>query len=147
MVEFLLRLRKYPILRDVARIILRGYYNFMLPNSVVIGEGTEIVHSHGVGFHPKVKIGRNCKIHQAVTVGRANILVPEPDDYIGVTVEDDVILGGQANIYGPDDGLTVGRGTFVAACALLLESTGEWEIWAGVPAKKIGERERPPGLE
>jgi len=29
----------------------------------------------------------------------------------------------------------------VGANAVLLESTGEWEIWAGVPAVRVGERE------
>ena len=31
----------------------------------------------------------------------------------------------------------------VGSNALLLESTGEWEIWGGVPARKISDRERP----
>jgi serine O-acetyltransferase len=143
MVELLLSLRRYPILRDIARAILRGYYSLMIPNSVVLGEGTRIIHSNGVNFHPKVVIGRNVHIHHEVSIGRANIEVDEPEDYPGVVVEDDVILGAHVKIYAPEEGLTVGRGTLVAACALLLESTGEYEVWAGLPARKIGDRERP----
>ena len=54
-----------------------------------------------------------------------------------------MILGAHVKIYAPEDGLTVGRGTLVAACALLLESTGEYEVWAGLPARKVGDRKRP----
>jgi len=36
--------------------------------------------------------------------------------------------------------LRVGRGTVVGANAVLLESTGENELWAGVPARKVGLR-------
>ena len=38
------------------------------------------------------------------------------------------------------DRLIVGKGTVVAANAVLTCSTGENEIWAGVPAKCIGKR-------
>jgi serine O-acetyltransferase len=37
--------------------------------------------------------------------------------------------------------LRVGRGTVLGANAVLLESTGEGEVWAGLPAKKAGPRE------
>lgn len=36
--------------------------------------------------------------------------------------------------------MTIAKGTIVAANAVLLCSTGENEIWAGVPAKCIGKR-------
>ena len=38
--------------------------------------------------------------------------------------------------------LVVDRGTVVAANAVLTCSTGENEIWAGVPAKCVGKRNR-----
>jgi serine O-acetyltransferase len=38
--------------------------------------------------------------------------------------------------------LRVGRGTMVGANAVLLESTGEDEIWAGIPARCVGKRAR-----
>jgi serine O-acetyltransferase len=36
--------------------------------------------------------------------------------------------------------LVVGKGTVVGANAVLTQSTGEYEIWAGIPASKIGAR-------
>jgi len=37
--------------------------------------------------------------------------------------------------------LRVRQSTVVGANSVLLTSTGENEIWAGIPAKRIGERE------
>jgi serine O-acetyltransferase len=37
--------------------------------------------------------------------------------------------------------LHVGRGTVLGANAVLLDSTGEGETWAGLPARKVGQRE------
>ena len=43
----------------------------------------------------------------------------------------------------PDEGiLRVGCGTVIGANPVLLQSTGDWEIWAGMPAHKVGEREQ-----
>lgn len=36
--------------------------------------------------------------------------------------------------------LIVGEGTIIGANAVLTQSTGDYEIWAGVPAVKIGKR-------
>jgi serine O-acetyltransferase len=37
--------------------------------------------------------------------------------------------------------MTIGAGSVIGANAVLLESTGENEIWVGIPAKKKGMRE------
>ena len=37
--------------------------------------------------------------------------------------------------------LVVGKGTIIGANAVLTQSTGENEIWAGIPAKLIGKRQ------
>lgn len=37
-------------------------------------------------------------------------------------------------------GVTIGEGAVVAAGAVVTKSIPPWEIWAGVPARKIGER-------
>jgi serine O-acetyltransferase len=35
----------------------------------------------------------------------------------------------------------VRRGSVIGANAVLLESTGEYEIWAGIPAHCVGKRD------
>jgi maltose O-acetyltransferase len=59
--------------------------------------------------------------------------------YGKVRLEDNVFVGLRAVIL---KGVTVRRGGVVAAGAVLTKDVGEFEIWAGVPAVKIGDRNR-----
>lgn len=52
-------------------------------------------------------------------------------------IEDDAWIGFGAIIM---QGVTIGRGAIIAAGAVVTKSVGPYEIHAGVPAKKIGER-------
>jgi acetyltransferase-like isoleucine patch superfamily enzyme len=56
-----------------------------------------------------------------------------PETIIG----DDVWVGFSAVIM---QGVTVGRGAIVGALAVVTKDIPPYEIWAGVPARKIGER-------
>jgi serine O-acetyltransferase len=77
-----------------------------------------------------------------VTLGRADVHRPaEQSAFEGIVVEDDVILASGAKVLCRQGILRIGRGTVVGANAVLLESTGENEIWAGVPARCLGKRE------
>jgi len=88
-------------------------------------------------------IGNRVKIYPGVILGRADIYQPmEKSDFEGIVIEDDVILAPGAKVLGKNGVLKVARGTVVGANAVLLESTGEEEIWAGVPAKRVGFRDR-----
>ncbi len=55
----------------------------------------------------------------------------------GITVEDDCWLGSGATIL---DGVTVGRGSIVAAGAVVTKSFPAMSIIGGVPATRIGDR-------
>ena len=54
-----------------------------------------------------------------------------------ITLEDDVWIGAEAVIL---KGVTIGRGAIVAAGSVVTKSVGAYEIWGGIPAKKIGMR-------
>ena len=54
-------------------------------------------------------------------------------------VKENAILGAGCKVLFQDD-IVIGKGTVIGANSVLLCSTGENEIWAGVPAKKIGVR-------
>lgn len=114
-----------------------------IPRSVEIGEGFDLVHGgFGVVIHPKSKIGRDVKIYPGVTLGRADIHLPmEQSKFVGIEIGDGAILAAGAKVLCKEGTLHVGRGTVVGANAVLLESTGDGEMWAGMPAKKIGMRE------
>jgi acetyltransferase-like isoleucine patch superfamily enzyme len=54
-----------------------------------------------------------------------------------IALEGDVWIGANAVLL---KGVTIGRGAIVAAGAVVRDSIPAYEIWGGVPAKKIGER-------
>lgn len=117
-----------------------------IPCSVKIGEGFELVHGgFGVVIHPNTVIGKRVKVYPGVTLGRADIYKPSASSrFEGFIIEDDAILSPGAKILCKEGILKVGKGTVVGANAVLLESTGDMEIWAGVPARCTGKR---PALE
>jgi serine O-acetyltransferase len=114
-----------------------------VPRSVQIGEGFTLVHGgFGVVVHPNTEIGNNVKIYPGVTLGRADIHLPiEHSKFQGIEIGDDAILSPGSKVLCKEGVLRMGRGTVLGANAVLLESTGEGEIWAGLPAKKVGARE------
>lgn len=79
-----------------------------------------------------------------MTIGRADgYLPPELTKVRSIRIGDDVVIFPGAKIAATGD-FVIGNGTVVGANAVLTESTGEWEIWAGNPAKMIGYRPRQP---
>jgi serine O-acetyltransferase len=114
-----------------------------IPVSVAIGPGFLLHHGGaGVVIHPQTVIGARVGIYPGVTLGRADVYRPASvSKFEGIVVADDVILGAGAKILCDDGILRIGRGTVIGANAVLTESTGENELWAGIPAKKVGLRE------
>lgn len=115
-----------------------------IPLSVPIGEDFILEHGgHGVVIHSKAKIGDRVRIYQGVTLGRADIYQSMDHSlFEGIQIGDDVILSPGCKVLCREGILSVGKGTVVGANAVLLESTGENEIWAGSPARCVGERPR-----
>jgi serine O-acetyltransferase len=114
-----------------------------IPPSVRIGRDFELAHGgFGVVIHSRTTIGERVKIYPGAGVGRADIHRPiSQSRFEGIAIEDDVILSPGAKVLCKEGLLRVGRGTVIGANAVLLQSTGEWEIWAGIPARCIGKRE------
>ena len=114
-----------------------------IPRPVKIGQEFLLLHGgFGVVIHPWTTIHDRVRIYPGVTLGRADVQRPiEKSAFKGFDVQDDVILSSGAKLLGRDGILRIGRATIVAANAVLLESTGENEIWAGVPARCIGKHD------
>lgn len=134
--------RNWPLIGRLAYYALK-LLGVEIPRSVPIGEGFELAHGGvGVVIHSRAVIGARVKIYPGVTLGRADIHLPmERSKFTGIVIEDDVILSPGAKVLCKEGTLRVARGTVVGANAVLLQSTGENEIWAGVPARCIGQRE------
>lgn len=60
-----------------------------------------------------------------------------PENDRPVVIEEDVWCGANVTIL---KGVTIGRGSVIAAGAVVTKNVGEYEIWGGVPAKKIKNR-------
>jgi acetyltransferase-like isoleucine patch superfamily enzyme len=121
--------------------ILKGYYK----NLMVIGDHTWIgqqcfFHSAGglrigkaVGIGPKVTILTSQ--HQALD--RDVPVYFSPIEFAEVVLEDGCDIGAGAILL---PGVRVGEGAIVGAGAVVTHNIPPYEIWAGVPARKIRER-------
>jgi serine O-acetyltransferase len=136
--------RQWPILGRMAYLILK-LLGIEIPISVKIGHDFELTHGgFGVVIHSKSRIGDRVKIYPGVTIGRSDVHLPYQDSkFTGILIEDDVLLASGSKILGKEGELKVRRGTVIGANAVLLSSTGENEIWAGIPAKCISSRDLP----
>lgn len=135
--------RNWPLIGQLAYYSLK-LLGVEIPRSVKIGEQFELAHGAvGLVVHPKTMIGARVKIYPGVTLGRADIHKPMAESkFEAIEVEDDVILSPGAKILCKEGILRIGKRTIVGANAVLLETTGEGEIWAGVPARCVGKRDR-----
>jgi serine O-acetyltransferase len=140
-VSTLVYARQIPFLGGLAYYSLK-FLGIEIPRSVIVGEGIELAHGgFGVVIHPQTVIGKRVKIYPGVTLGRADIYRSLHESrFEGIVVEDDVILSPGAKVLCKEGVLRIGRGSVVGANAVLLESIGEGEIWAGIPAQQIGNR-------
>ncbi len=142
LVTSLLYARRMPVLGRAAYYALK-LLGVEVPLSVPVGPGCELEHGgFGVVIHSKARLGSRVKLYPGVTLGRADIYRPATQSrFEGIVIEDDVILCPGAKVLCKEGVLVVGRGTVLGANAVLLGSTGENEIWAGVPARCVGKRE------
>ncbi len=138
--------RTWPLVGCLAYYALK-LLGVEIPLSVKIGRNFELAHGgFGVVVHSRTVIGERVKIYPGVNLGRADIYRPaEQSGFEGIVIEDDVILAAGAKVLGKKGVLRVRRGTMVGANAVLLQSTGEWEIWAGIPARCVGHRKPEDG--
>ena len=113
------------------------------PRTVEWSAPLELAHGAvGLVVHSRTRIGSRVTLMPGVVVGRSDSYIPERAVATGrVVIGDDVTVGAGAKVlFKPGQELVVARGTIVGANAVLLESTGAEEIWAGNPARRVGTR-------
>ncbi len=139
--------RQTPVLGKLAYYLLK-FLGAEIPCSVMVGPAFLLEHGgFGVVIHSRTKIGARVHIYPGVTLGRADIYRSSAHSrFVGIIIEDDVILSPGAKILCKEGTLVVGRGSVIGANAVLLQSTGEDEIWVGAPAHCAGKRP-PDGVE
>jgi serine O-acetyltransferase len=100
-----------------------------------IGPGLHLVHSSGVVIGTYAVIGKNCRVHQGVTIGPPRGATGGGSDL--ATIGDDVSFGAGAVVMA---GVSIGDGAVIGANAVVTKDVGPYEIVAGVPAKVVGHR-------
>lgn len=113
--------------------------NITIGNNVQFGEYCNV--------SSNIKLGNNILIAGRVCfVGRNDHIFTIPEQLIwngargmdGTTVvEDDVWIGHNSTIIA---GVTIGKGSIIAAGSIVNKNVPACEIWGGVPAKKIQDR-------
>jgi serine O-acetyltransferase len=127
------------------RLVLPALLRLMsvdIPGSVKIGKDLKIGHvGFGLVIHGNTEIGDRVVLNAGVLVGRLDQYGDFNKGPAHFVIEDDVIIGSNAVVMcRGGETVTLGEGSVVAAGAVLRESTGPWEVWAGNPAKKAGDR-------
>jgi serine O-acetyltransferase len=148
LVAKLIYARRHPLLKRVVQEVL-ALYGVEVPAAAEIGPGLVVFHrGFGLVLHPYTTLGADVVLYNNVTIGRADPWVPQELSRMErVVVEDGAVLCSGARVVCKDGVLTVGAGTIVGANAVLTRSTGPNEIWAGVPARRVGFREPVPGAQ
>ncbi len=108
-----------------------------IPLSVRIGSGLVLAHwANGLVVHNSTVIGDDVRIYQGVTIGRGDVHIHRHRK-IKIVIQNGAILCAGAKILCTGDMLVVGENSVIGANSVLLNSTGNNEIWAGIPARKI----------
>lgn len=130
-----------------ARLLLNLRGIDIPPQTLQPGTGLILRHSGNVVVHSRASLGRNIALYQGVTIGRGDIWRESDPSFEGFIVEDDVVLAANAVVVSSRGTLRIGRGTILGANSVLTQSTGNNEIWAGTPAKRIGMRHDGVGVQ
>lgn len=141
-ISSLVYLRRHRVFGRAVKEML-AFYGVEFPADVEVGSGLKIMHrGFGTVIHPGTTIGHDVTIYHGVTIGRADPWIPGAQSTMHhVYIDDGAMLCAGAKILCKTGTIRVGAGSIVGANAVLTQSTGPNEIWAGAPAKKIGMRQ------
>jgi acetyltransferase-like isoleucine patch superfamily enzyme len=115
--------------------------------AIEIGDKTFIGQNCEFNISEKITFGYYCAIASGCKFIDHNHGFESRNSYIGeqmptnapIFIGDDVWLGVNVVIL---KGVNIGRGAIVAAGSVVTKSIAPYEIWGGMPAKKIGERSK-----
>ena len=132
----LVNLRRKITNKVLKKIITKIIYFFGadIPMEVYVANNVEFCHNAlGTVIHPSTVIDNNVFIYQNVTIGKAKV---KDRNEIKIIIAEGAVLCAGSKILAKDT-LIVGKNTIVAANSVLLKSTGENEVWGGIPARRL----------
>lgn len=141
LVNKLIKYRNVPFIKYFVKVLFI-IIGVEIPKEVIIGKNVIFPHnSIGTVIHPNTIIKDGVKIYQNVTIGRADIEVEiENSKMKSIIIESNAILCAGSKILCKEDTLVIGENSIIAANSVLLNSVGANEVWGGIPAKKIKDR-------
>jgi serine O-acetyltransferase len=115
-----------PLLPGILQRLNYVLYGLEIPSGADIGGGLYIAHPIGTVIMPR-RIGRNCSIIAAVTIGMRN-------EWAFPDIGDDVFIGAGARVLG---GIQVGDGAVIGANAVVIHDVPAGATVVGVPGRII----------
>lgn len=120
---------KYKAIHLLTRKILIRKYDIHLGYDTFFGEDINFPHPSSIVIGEKVRIGKGCTIYQGVTIGKDN-----NGDY--PLIENNVIIYPNSTLIGK---IVVRENSIIGANSFVNSSVQKNSIYAGNPAKKIGD--------
>lgn len=122
-----------------------GYYSGNLGEGLSMGNFSSIGANSYIGCSGFIKIGNNVMMGPNINLMAENHnflsteipMIQQGVSNKGITIEDDVWIGAKATIL---DGVVIGKGSIIAAGAVITSSVEPYSIMAGVPGRKIKSR-------
>ena len=113
--------------------------SIVVEDHVFIGRGCEFNIRNRIQIGSDSLIASGCKFidHDPAMTLEHGPMNRQPCPDAPIVLEDDVWLGVNVVVL---KGVTIGRGAVVGAGAIVTKSIPACEIWAGVPARKVGTR-------
>lgn len=113
--------------------------SIIIGDRVFLGQGCEFNIRDSIRIGPDALIASGCKF---IDHDHETFLSEQPMNALGsldgpICLEENVWLGVNVVVL---KGVTIGRGAIVGAGAVVTKTIPPCEIWAGIPARKIGER-------
>jgi acetyltransferase-like isoleucine patch superfamily enzyme len=112
--------------------------------AIIIGDDTFIGAACEFNIKEKIIVGKNCLIGSGSKfidhdhgIEKGILMKHQLCPTKGITLGNDIWIGSNVVIL---KGVTIGDGAVVAAGAIVNKDIGAYEIWGGVPAKKIKDR-------
>lgn len=144
MVSNLIYFQKFPFIGFFCHWILVYIYHCDIPRTVKVPRRLYVAHhGHGICLHPRTEIAKGVRIFQDVTIGRADVYLPSNlSDMEKVIIDEFAILGAGSKILCSHGVLRIGKDAIVAANSVVTKDIPDYEVWGGVPAKKLYTREK-----
>ena len=112
--------------------------------AIIIGKRVFIGTACEFNIKASITVGDDCLIASGCRfidhdhgMQRKMLLRIQPCPVGEIVIGNDVWIGANSIIL---KGVTIGTGAIVAGGAVVTKNIGDYEIWAGVPAKKMGDR-------